>query len=209
MFKFGYLILALAFPIGALAQATAPVVRSGTFEVGGFLGSSYGVDSYRVMGGGNVTYGITKPILAYAEYSYFPGIQRQIDGTIGGTANPYKAFYSVPISDFHGGVHIRILHGSRSYIPYGVIGVGGLTRSDFSYAIKYQDPNGIHSVQLSVPGDTAVALNFGGGLRYYLGKQARYGLRVEAKIYKPYGDKATGYTDPFMKAEVGFFIQLR
>jgi hypothetical protein len=192
----------------SLVFAQAPVIRAGSFEIGGFMGSSYGVDSFRVMGGGNVSYGVTKPILAYVEYSYFPAIQRQINGIIGGTTEPYKALYSVPISDFHAGVHIRITHGGWRFVPYGVIGVGGLIRSDFSYAIKYQNPNGIFSVQVPVPGDTVAALNAGGGVRYYLGRQARYGLRVEAKIYKPYGDKATGYTDPFLKAEIGFFIQL-
>ena len=30
-------------------------VRANSFEVGGFVGASYGIDDFRVMGGGNVT----------------------------------------------------------------------------------------------------------------------------------------------------------
>ena len=54
--------LAALGTIGLSAQ-TASVVRSGSFEVGGFVGASYGIDKARWMGGGNVTYAANKYIL--------------------------------------------------------------------------------------------------------------------------------------------------
>jgi hypothetical protein len=54
-----------------------------------------------------------------------------------------------------------------------------------------------------VPADTSFAVNFGGGIRYYINQ--KYGVRVEAKVYK-----ATGLiNDVFSKYEFGFFYQIR
>src|SRR4051812_38085212 len=89
-------------------QAQTSVVRAGSFEVGAFAGASYGIDEARVMGGGNVTFAATKWLLPYAEFSYFPGIGRQIKGVFPNNNQPYTETFSIPITDFHGGVHIRI-----------------------------------------------------------------------------------------------------
>ena len=56
----------------------------GDTEIGGFLGGSYGLDSWRVMGGGNFAYAIHKIVMPYVEYNYFPGIQRQFTTSRGG-----------------------------------------------------------------------------------------------------------------------------
>src|ERR1017187_5599200 len=184
----------------AIISAQVPEVRQGSFELGGFVGSSYGVDSYRVMGGGNLSYAVTKVFLPYVEYSYFPGIEREISGMIGGTNSPYTVRYSVPISDFHGGIHIRFIHKESKFVPYAVFGVGGLTTSDVNYKITYQSQGAtVTTPSITAPGTTAFAINFGAGARYYI--SPRFGIRLEAKGYKPFGDKATGFTDPFMKAE--------
>ncbi len=186
----------------AVASAQVPSVRSGSFELGGFLGASYGVDNARVMGGGNLSYAVSKVFLPYVEYSYFPGIQRQI------STSTVMATYSVPISDFHGGVHIRIPIKESRMVPYGVFGVGGLSFGDFSYSGTFTDSNGTgHPLgPIPVKGSTAFAVNYGAGLRYYI--NPRYGFRLEAKGYKP--RSTTGFpADAFMKAEFGFFIQLR
>src|ERR1041385_2411668 len=100
------------------------VVRPNSFEVGGFAGASYGIDKFRGMGGGNVTYAINKYILPYVEYSYFPGIGRVQNGVFAGTGNPYRLTYSIPLSDFHGGVHIRIPIREKPIVPYAVFGMG-------------------------------------------------------------------------------------
>lgn len=203
-----YLLVLCLGSFAAVASAQVPAVRAGSFEVGGFVGASYGLDSYRVMGGGNVSYGVTKYLLPYVEYSYFPGIQREFTGTFSGTSNTYKASYSVPISDFHGGVHLRIPIKESRLVPYGVLGFGGLKFSDFNYTITYQDAGGTHVLPNNpAKGTTAFAVNYGAGLRYYI--SPTFGVRVEAKGYKPTGDKAQGFSDPFMKAEFGIFVQLR
>ena len=202
-----FLGLVCSFSFVAIVSAQVPEVRQGSFELGGFVGASYGVDSYRVMGGGNVSYAVTKILLPYVEYSYFPGIERSVSGTIGNTNTPFTGSYSVPLSDFHGGVHVRLIHKESKFVPYAVFGVGGLTYSGFNYNIMAQVNNSTITSMLQASGATAVAINFGAGVRYYV--SPRYGFRLEAKGYKPYGDKATGFTDPFMKAEAGFFIQLK
>ncbi len=75
---------------------------------------------------------------------------------------------------------------------------------DRTVTANYTDATGSTTqLPLTVAGGTAFAINTGGGIRFYMGQ--RYGLRVEAKAYKPYGD----YPDVFGKVEVGFFFQLR
>jgi hypothetical protein len=189
----------------AVFGQSAPHLSSHTFEVGGFAGASYGLDSWRLMGGGNVTYGITRNILPYAEFSYFPGIKRVINDVFPTSRLPYTAEFDVPITDFHGGVHIRIPIKESKWVPYLVFGMGLLRNSRADYVIKFNDP--ITGSPDTLPGEFAAsnsfAVNGGGGLRYYLNQ--RLGFRVEAKIYKPTGM----LSDRFGKVEGGFFIQFR
>ena len=153
---------------------------------------------------GNVTFAVNKYILPYAEFSYFPGIGRSTSGTFPGTGRPFTTTYSLPLSDFHGGVHIRIPIKEKPIVPYLVFGLGGLTNFSRTVTANYTDATGSTTqLPLTVAGGTAFAINTGGGIRFYMGQ--RYGLRVEAKAYKPYGD----YPDVFGKVEVGFFFQLR
>jgi hypothetical protein len=183
---------------------SAPHLSSNTFELGGFAGSSYGVDSWRVMGGGNITYGITRHILPYAEFSYFPGINRELEGTFTSTGQPYSLVFSVPITDFHGGVHIRLPIRESRVVPYLVFGMGLLRSSETDYRATFRYPDGTSDeTSGSVPSSNDFAINTGGGLRYYLNQ--RLGFRVEAKVYKPTG----AFTNPFGKVEGGFFIQFR
>jgi hypothetical protein len=157
------------------------------------------------MGGGNVSYGVTKYILPYVEYSYFPGIERQQKGLIqvtGGNPIPYVASQAIPFSDFHGGIHLRVPIRESHLVPYGVFGVGGLT--SFARDARYVTADG-RTGTVPFPGETNVAINFGGGFRYYIGP--RYGIRLEAKAYKPYGGPS-GFNDFFGKVEFGFFFQL-
>jgi len=184
--------------------AQVPVVRANSFEIGGFFGASYGIDQFRAMGGGNVTYAINKYILPYVEYSYFPGIGRVENGTFAGTGNPYTLRYAIPLSDFHGGVHIRFPIHEKPIVPYAVFGVGALTHFDHTVNATYTVAGQMtQTSQLDVPGGSDFAVNFGGGLRYYVTQ--RFGFRVEAKAYKPTG----AFTQVFGKVEGGIFIQLR
>jgi hypothetical protein len=181
------------------------VVRANSFEVGGFAGASYGVDKFRPMGGGNVTYALNKWILPYVEYSYFPGIARKIHEPIPGLTNTFASgTFSVPLSDFHGGVHIRLPIRESPIVPYLVVGAGALRHFKRSVDLTYTGADNLpHAFPTTDPAGTDFAANFGGGLRFYLGQ--RFGLRVEAKAYTP----NSSITSVFGKVEGGFFFQLR
>lgn len=193
-----FALAGLAFSTPA-AFGQVSVMLPNSFEVGAFAGASYGVDQFRAMGGANVTYAINKWILPYGEYTYFPGIVRNVPGS--SSSAPYN--YSVALSDFHGGVHIRIPIKEKPIVPYGVIGIGAL--SHFERKITIPASGGFPPTALTVPGGADFAVNFGGGLRYYVTQ--RFGFRVEAKAYKPTG--AGTYGNTFGKVEGGIFIQLR
>ena len=190
--------LAAVGVLGISAQ-TASVVRSGSYEVGGFVGASYGIDDFRWMGGANVTYAANKYILPYAEFSYFPGIGRKQSRTIPGLSQPINISYNIPLTDFHGGVHIRIPIREFPIVPYGVRGVGMIRAPERQFNVNVE---GIQ-VPFTSTASTDAAVNFGGGLRYYINQ--RFGIRGEAKVYKPTGQ----FKDTFGKVEFGFFIQLR
>ena len=190
--------LAVLGMVGLKAQ-TASVVRGGSYEVGGFVGASYGIDKSRLMGGANVTYAATKWILPYTEFSYFPGIGRRQSRTIPGLTRPVDINYNIPLTDFHGGVHIRIPIRELPVVPYGVIGVGMIRAPERQFNVNVE---GIQ-VPFTSPASTNAAVNFGGGLRYYINQ--RFGVRAEAKLYKPSGQ----FKETFGKVEFGFFIQLR
>jgi hypothetical protein len=194
---------ACLIPLDCLGQVS--VVRSGSFEIGGFAGASYGVDRYRAIGGGNLTYAVNRWLLPYVEYSYFPGIARTISQTIPGSSVTFQVNDSVPFSDFHGGVHIRIPIRESRIVPYLVFGVGGLTHFSHTTTVTYTGADGLqHSIPGGTdPGGTDFAVNFGGGLRYYVNQ--RFGFRVEAKGYKP----DSSITAAFGKVEAGIFYQLR
>jgi hypothetical protein len=198
--------LLLTFGAGSTAYAqSAPHLSAHTFEVGGFVGSSYGLDEFRVMGGGNVTYGVTRWLLPYAEFSYFPGLPRELSGTFAGTGQPYTVRFNVPITDFHGGVHIRFPAKESRVVPYAVFGMGLLRSADRTAEAEYRvpDSNVVETLPIPVAGSTDFAINWGGGLRFYT--RQNFGFRLEAKAYKPTGQ----FTGIFGKVEAGFFLQFR
>ena len=190
----------ILFVPAAFAQSSS--VRPGTVEVGPFIGASYGIDSARVMGGGNITYALkNRIVLPYFELGYFPGLPHSstdINGTV------YK--YSTGLTDVHGGVHIRLpwLTREKPVVPYLVFGMGALHAGDSNgtaTAVKSTpDPQ-------KFPGSTSFAFNGGGGLRWYLGGSGKYGIRVEAKVYKATSGDFSNST--IGKVEFGFFRQFR
>jgi hypothetical protein len=178
------------------------VVRAGSVEVGPFIGASYGIDSFRVMGGGNVTYALkNRIVLPYFELGYFPGLPHSSTDAAG---TVYK--YSAGLTDFHGGVHIRLvgLFKEKPLVPYLVFGMGALHAAD---ADGTQTAVKLAAQPKHFPGSTSFAFNGGGGLRYYMGSSGKYGIRLEAKVYKAtsgdFSDTAIG------KVEIGFFRQFR
>jgi hypothetical protein len=84
--------------------------------------------------------------------------------------------------------------------------LGGLTHFARTITATYTDASGKPAqVQIQVPSGTDFAVNFGGGIRYYISQ--RFGMRVEAKGYHPSGSSPVSST--FGKVEFGFFFQLR
>ncbi|MBI1355438.1 MAG: hypothetical protein GC160_13920 [Acidobacteria bacterium] len=204
-------LLTALFAVGASAQSAA-VVRQGSYEIGGMVGASYGIDKFRVMGGANVTFAATRVILPYFEYTYFPGLSRQFDFTIQDTGRSGSSIYEVPLTDVHGGVHIRIPVAESKFVPYLVAGVGVIRSPARDVQINVGTAGGTGTFTDKAPADTSLAANFGGGLRYYVNQ--RFGFRVEAKAYTPLQDFAgteigTPQTKVFSKFVGGIFIQLR
>src|SRR5690349_10992170 len=105
--------------VGSAFGQDAPIIRKGVTEGGGFVGASYGgvaaQDRTRVTGGGNVVYSLTRVLMPFAEFSYFPGIGRT--KPVPGLANTEETF-SIPITDFNFGFHVRIPIPRSRIIPY-------------------------------------------------------------------------------------------
>jgi hypothetical protein len=196
------LILSLgAILLAETAMAQAPIIRQGVVEVGGFVGASYGIDQTRVMGGGNVVYSLTKALMPFGEFSYFPGIGRK--RTAQGLANTTESF-SIPIDDFNFGFHLRVPIPRSRIIPYGVISIGGIHSPSRTVDAVGPDPfNPGRTVtdRISVGASTDFAFSGGAGLRYYATE--RMGFRAEFKAYKPSGT----FSDPFYRVTGGFFFQ--
>src|SRR5205823_15106824 len=95
---FGVGLVTILASLSAYGQS---FVRAGSFEVGPFVGSSFGTQSAQVIAGGNITYAFrNKYVLPYFEYSYFlvpvPVTQQQTNFSI--------SFQNSSVSDIHGGI---------------------------------------------------------------------------------------------------------
>jgi hypothetical protein len=193
---------AAAAVMTASAFGQGAIIRQGVTEVGGFVGASFGIDQTRVMGGGNVVYSLTRTFMPFGEVSYFPGIGRSQDipGIAGGTQT-----FSVPLTDFNVGFHLRVPIPRSRIIPYGVVSVGGIHTP--SRNITANVPNPLNPSQttpftFAVDSGTDFAVSGGAGIRYYTTE--RLGFRAEFKAYKPTSGQ---YTNPFYRVAFGFFYQ--
>jgi hypothetical protein len=186
--------------ITASAFAQGAIIRQGVTEVGGFVGASYGIDQTRVMGGGNVVYSLTREFMPFAELSYFPGIGRS-QKVVGTSATET---FSVPLTDFNAGFHLRIPIPRSRIIPYGVISAGGVHTPGRNITANLMLPGNGGTIQqmLPVEAETQFAVSGGGGIRYYTTE--RLGFRAEFKAYKP---TSGTFTDPFYRVAFGFFYQ--
>jgi hypothetical protein len=186
----------------AYAQA-APPVATGNLELGLFAGESYGLDRFRPMFGGNVAYGASRLLYPFVEGSYLPGLNRVFQSSNGSTSN-----YSINLTDFHGGVHFRIVKGNSRIVPYLVAGLG-LVHSAGSQAELFRPgPNGPIDVGSSpIPSNTSFALNAGAGMRFFLTE--RIGIRLEFKAFVPTSAPTGVSNDAFYRFAIGPVFQLR
>jgi Outer membrane protein beta-barrel domain len=196
---FPLLLLAVT---AAFAQ-DAPIVNKGTTEIGGFVGASYGTQNFQVMGGGNVAYAVTRAIMPYAEFSYFPGlpITQDLTGTIGDPGTKASANYRLPLYDFHVGVHYRFPIKESPFVPYGVFGVGLLHTAQSTFEFDYTQYGNKITQTNTLDSANNFAVNFGAGVRYYT--RQKVGFRAEAKFYHV-GGIINGI---FSKYEFGIFYQ--
>jgi len=206
-------VLALGIGLPAIAE-DVPIVRANQFELGALAGFTYGVDQSRVMGGGNVTYSVLNWLLPYAEFNYFPSIQRSTLLNAGGQKAKYV--YDIPMTDVNFGVHARFRLPHTRFVPYIVAGAGLFhfpRRSEqvYQYNPTTQTYPGPPQSGTSFAAGTNFAVTVGGGLRYYLNGE-HVGLRAETKGYRltspPGGASSPFQSNPWIySAEFGVFVQ--
>lgn len=175
----------------------------GKVEFGGFGGFSGGLG--RIAGGYGLSGGVApfknfRGFMPYGEFTYFPGISSasrvEQGSVVDQTSSQTQAVLQnikVGFADFHGGIHLRQEIAGSRVAWYPSIGVGVLRAGSFPFTSP------LTQRQFTIGPFNDLAVNGGGGIRYYVGE--KWGIRFEAKVYKPMGK----YPDPFFKAIVGFF----
>jgi hypothetical protein len=192
-------VLLCALTAMTLSAQTAPYLGAGTTEINGFGGLSYGLDKWRGSFGGNAGHWVTTWLMPYGEFSYFPGINRNISVPVGGANEFATGRQAVKFADIHGGVHVRKAL-SNNFVPYAVFGVGEVHGFKRTANLNFPIAPGVTRPRdVEVPSSNDLAVNGGVGLRIYT--KESFGFRVEYKIYKPTGT----YTDPFYKLVFGIF----
>jgi|SRR5580704_15586227 hypothetical protein len=202
--------LVFSATVGGFSAHAQSFVRAGSFEFGPYAGTTYGIGNFRFMAGGNVTYAINRRILPYFEYSYFPGIgTTQITENFPNGTPLVLNLHALALSDFHGGVHIRLPIHESPIVPYIAAGFGALRNSTKTINLSYMAFGQTVTQSLIIPANSNPDFNAGAGLRYYLNQ--RFGIRAEAKGYKPFHRFIGPNTQvsAFGKVELGFFYQLR
>lgn len=193
-----YLLTTCVCVVSLTAQDVPAVTRTDT-EIGAFAGASVGIDKTRFMGGGNIARAVGhRSFMPYAEFSYFPGIGRRETLSTGTIRE-----FSIPLYDFHGGIHLRVPVHERYFVPYGVFGAGVIHSPARSVTATVPGNPPQVFPNLEVASRTDFAVNGGGGIRFYVAEKV--GFRVEAKIYKPTGQ----FTNPFGKVVGGVFYQFK
>lgn len=193
------------------ASAQAPYLAKGNQELNVFGGLSYGLDHWRGSYGGNYAYAFNKKVMAYGEYSYFPGIARNNFGgvvsgfpTIPGYVQPTNVDFR--FNDIHAGVHIRLpIFPEKRIVPYIAAGMGYL-RTDLTGSEAVQQGTAVNKYPLTLNSNNGFAVNGGGGFRFYLTGDGRVGMRLEAKVYKPVSGPTT---ESFAKVSLGIFYQFK
>jgi hypothetical protein len=216
----------------AFGQGSVGKLDAGNVEVAAFGGLAAGVGRTAAGVGGNIAVAATRVIMPYFETTYFPDLtnvsvtqafntnitlpNNQVL-TTSGTGTLQSSF-----TDFHGGVHLRIpTKANPSLVPYFAFGVGALRRSQADVIYKIGQPTLPAGVTIppavlaaaladrtdTFPSDTQLAVNFGGGIRYYATEN--FGVRVEAKVYKPTGEIIGRTSDPFFKLTFGVFYYFK
>jgi hypothetical protein len=186
---------------------SAPHLSSRTLEIGAFGGFTVGVNTRGYTVGGNISAGINRFILPYFEYGrYVLPLPTERTGILGVTGESFTIRYETGSSDIHAGVHVRVPIRESRLVPYLVFGAGTIRRSGSQFTVRLAGPDGLGGeITAPTPAVNEFAINYGGGLRYYLNQ--RLGFRIESKWYNVTG--ANKITENFGKLAFGVFLQLR
>jgi opacity protein-like surface antigen len=157
------------------------------------------------MGGGNIAYGLNCRFFPFVEASYLPGVLRTVNIPTGATTS-YQQF-NVNMTDFHGGLHIRVPLPESRVLPYAVVGLGLIRGSSSTGTVYLVGPYSVVPFSQTIPSSTNFAVNFGAGLRFFFSE--RFAVRVEFKGFKP--TSAPTPLDPriFYRFAIGPVFQLR
>jgi len=203
--RLGRITLTCIWAALPVVAQNAPSCKKGNLELGLFGGESYGLDRFRPMGGGNVAYGLNCRFFPFAEVSYLPGILRTIDIPTGATTS-YGQF-NVNMTDFHGGLHIRLLRPESRVVPYLVGGLGMIRGSSSTGTIYVVGTLGTVPFPQTLPSSVNFAVNFGGGLRVFF--HEKIAMRVEFKGFKPTSAPTPLQPSLFYRFAIGPVFQLR
>ena len=195
-------LLSIALP---LAAQNMPSCKKGNFELGLFGGESYGLDRFRPMGGMNLAYGLSCALYPFAEVSYLPGVLRTVDIPSGNTTS--YAHFNVNMTDFHGGLHIRLPKPESRVLPYVVVGLGMIRGSTTSATVYNVSDFGVVPFPQTIPSSVNFAVNFGFGLRFFLSE--RFAIRTEFKGFKPTSAPTPLQPNLFYRFAIGPVFQLR
>ena len=188
----------------ALSQ-DVPSVKSGNFELGLFGGESYGLDRFRPMGGANIAYGLSRVFFPFAEVSYLPGILRDVNVPTGGTTSSQQ--FSINMTDFHAGVHIRVPRPDSRIVPYAVAGLGFVRGSESTGTVYNVSNFGVVPFTQRIPSSVNFAVDFGGGLRFFFNE--RFAIRLEMKGFKPTSAPIPLEPKVFYRFAIGPVFQFR
>lgn len=184
---------------------SVPSCKGGNFEVGLFGGESYGLDRFRPMGGANVAYGLSCALYPFAEASYLPGILRTVNVPTGSTTSAQQ--FSVNMTDFHAGLHVRLPRPESRVLPYGVIGVGLIRGSKSTGTVYNVSDFGTVAFTQQIPASTNFAVDFGAGLRFFFTE--RIAMRIEFKGFKPTSAPTPLEPKVFYRFAIGPVFQFR
>jgi hypothetical protein len=207
--KFSWICLSASLAVAAVAQTqTAPppppkqqdtgVVsqQAGDSELGLFTGAVIPPGGGAKIGGGaNFAYAVNTWLYPYVEFSVLPGaLNQQV------TAGNSTFVTNGNLADFNGGLHIRFPINKR-FVPYAVIAVGGFK----PYSVTLTQMSGGNTINSqSVSQGLEFAVNYGGGIRYYITN--RIGVRFEAKAYH---SPSSAFSGTPVRVMGGIFFQFK
>ncbi len=165
---FGLVALLAAFSAFSHAQAAATTqggVAGGSVDLAGNVGWSNleGADNnYHINYGGSGGYNISPWLTVLGEYQFLP--MGSVTDTSSGTAITAHASY-----DLYGGAARFNFSGSKRFVPYGLVAMGGARLKGTGAA------EGV-SISAAING---YYVGFGGGTSVYLGRN--WGVRPEVR----------------------------